>query len=274
MIKKLILIFLLCLSFFSCKTGDTRTQWIYTQGKLEGTFHVDHRNQAILTLPYSSRTEVSGEAFLEESGDWVFHTDELSLFYNWHNGWTESILSMQGVVILKKTGPEDWKLEILEEPRILSVKEGQIRYKRDRIYGDRARDMMSRRLNRSLALAAMIPPLSADEDYDFHHKKKGYYSEEYIEDLESFLFPERYGFNQAFPEPESDLNKKDRYIKNEEVKWDTSYTQMYFSPDLHDIRNSGTLYRDYEEASQLIILCAQWHKIWNEYLPHLEIQEQ
>ncbi|MBF9015081.1 MULTISPECIES: hypothetical protein [unclassified Oceanispirochaeta] len=270
--KKFFRVLLICLVMSSCTTAEDAENWIYTQGKRSLTLSVDDKNQAVLTLPFDYQAEVHGEAFLEDSGEWIFHTDELHLFYNWYNGWTESETALQGILKLRRTEKTKWRIEIVEIPQILSVKTAQIRFKRDRIYHDRARDMANRRLNRALALAEIIP--LSEDDYIFQDKKKGFYSRDYVSDLESFLFPEIYGFSTNFPEPESPLSKKERYLKNEELQWDTVYTENYYPEEFQDIRNTGTLFRDYEEASQLVLLCSRWRYLWNDSITQIEIQEQ
>ena len=50
----------------------------------------------------------------------------------------------------------------------------------------------------------------------------------------------------------------DEYIRAEEIKWNTSYTERLFPDELRPIRNSGTLLRDWEEAPEWIYLQYEW----------------
>jgi hypothetical protein len=258
----------------SCQSAPAGQKWsgVSMENQTEWNLQLLENNQAILKIPFPSLTEIHGEAFESEPDHWVFHTDELHLFFNWHDGWTESTISLQGMLELTRRSKESWQIRVIEMPQTGTVLQAEIRYRRDKIYGDRARDMMSRRLDRAIVLSGFLQTELAPEDYSFHHKKRGIDSKAYHQDLQSLLFPELYGFSDAFPEPEASSSDKEGYIRNEEVLWDTLYTKKYFPEELHEVRDSGTLLRDYDEASELIIICCLWQDLWESWLPHSDIR--
>ena len=265
--------------FLSCRSVPLETGWtgIQKRSEIQWVLKVLENDKAILVLPFSSRTEIHGEAFENESGHWIFHTDELHLFFNGHDGWTEAVIALEGILELIKKDENNWVLKGTEPPRTGSVLQAEIRYRRDKIYADRAVDMMNRRLDRVLALSGFVRTALKPEDYDFfqakkYHRKKGYNPKDFEADLKSLLFPELYGFSDEFPEPESSLNEEERYIRSEEVLWDSQYTREYFPEELLKVRDSGTLLRDYDEASELIILFCLWQELWESWLPSSDIR--
>ena len=259
-------------ALLSCATGQDVRIW---EGRTENYGSYPHEwilscneaGQASLSLPYGEGICITGEAFPRDGGQWIFHMDYLEWFSNWHRGWTEARFGMTGSLLLIPDGQE-WRMEIQELPDIDSVLEGQIRYKENRYYGDRSRDMVSRRWAR---ISAAVPFIGEELDmdaYEFSHKKKGFYSKEFLRDLESLLFPELYGYSEKFPEPDGGNSAQaERYVREENVHWDTLYSRTYLPEELQPLRDSGTLLRDYEEGSGLFVMALTWNLLWEEMIP-------
>jgi hypothetical protein len=227
---------------------------------------VDSSGRASVDLPYGKGVRITGEAFIREDGSWIFHTDVLEWFSNWHKGWTRARFGMTGSFLLKPAG-DSRKIEILEFPRIISVLEGQVRYREKRYYGDRSRDIISRRWTRASAASSYIRNTLNLSSYPFIITGEGYDSKEFRKDLERLLFPEVYGYGAAFPPPPYWEGPEDRYVEKEEVLWDRSYSRTYIPPELQPVRDSGTLFRDYWECSGFFILGSTWDLLWEEILP-------
>ena len=52
-----------------------------------------------------------------------------------------------------------------------------------------------------------------------------------------------------------------QWARAEDVRWNTSYTALIFPEDLHILRDSGSLLRDWEEAASWIYLVYEWDAI-------------
>ena len=260
-------------SYFSCSSvpaGVILWEGELTDGEGKKTprweLAVNEKNQASLTLPYSDSTLITGEAFAGSDGSWTFHMDYLEWFGNWHKGWTEARFSLVGSVKLLPRG-DFWDLTVLEVPVIGAVLEGEVRYKEDKFYGDRSRDMVSRRWTRIQAAAPFIRETLNPAAYTFGDKKAGYDSRSFRKDLEQLLFPEVAGYSPAHPEPAIGEKVPDRFERGEGIWWDTLYSGNFIPEELRAVRNSGTLYRDYEEASRLFLLAITWPRLWEEVIP-------
>ncbi len=254
--------------FTSCATEKGLYSWEGDSDSSRWVLTVNEQNQASLSLPYGEGTALTGEAFSRADGSWIFHMDYLEWFSNWSHGWTEARFSVVGSLSLVPQG-EQWQVEVLEMPEIQSVLEGQIRYKENRFYGDRSRDMVSRRWTRIQALTPFLQESLDVKSYEFAHKRKGYYSRGFLDDAGSLLFPELYGFREGFSEPSS--GEGERYVRAEGVLWDTWYSKTYVPEELIPVRDSGTLFRDYEEGADLLTLAATWKILWEEEIPASKI---
>ncbi len=266
-------VFLFCLGvsllfLASCATEKGLYSW---EGEIPSsgwTLRVNDRNQASLSLPYGEGISISGEAFQQDSGSWIFHMDYLEWFSNWSDGWTDARFSMVGSLELNSRG-DRWTITVRETPEIQSVLAAEIRYKETRFYGDRSRDMISRRWTRVKALAPFIEESLELEDYEFAHKRKGFYSRDFMDDTASLLFPEQYGYLEGFSEQAS--GDGERYTREEGILWDRYYSQAYLPEELIPVRDSGTLFRDFEEGADLITLSVTWNTLWETFIPGSEI---
>jgi hypothetical protein len=223
----------------------------------ESILMVSSSGEASLSLPYGKAVRLTGEAFSRDDGSWVFHMDYLEWFSNWYKGWTEALFGVTGSILLIPAG-DSWEMEIQEFPLIGSVLEGQVRLGETRYYGDRSRDMSSRRWTRVSGAApfimASLPVML--------------FSQEFPGDLESLLFPEVYGYGGVLPPPEDCSGIKLRYVRGEGVRWDSCYSRAYIPPELQPVRDAGTLYRDYVECPGFFTLACTWDMLWEESLSH------
>ncbi|MDC7220562.1 MAG: hypothetical protein PQJ59_11570 [Spirochaetales bacterium] len=258
--KKYFILILTALLLYSCSsTGEKKAK---TDSL---TLTITGENEAELTLPFSNKAVILGEAYQEPDDSWTFYTDSLEWFENWEKGWTEASFSLTGSVKLIQTD-DSWRLTVLEEPVVDSVIAAQIRYKETKYYGDRSRDQISRRWTRIKSAAAFAQDLLPTEEIPPVPATAANFIA-----LEQLLFPEAYGFSPTFPEPQSQLSKEERYLWGEQVNWDTLYSKKHISEELIPVRDSGTLYRDYREGRNLFLLALNWSELWTKALPSTKI---
>jgi len=79
----------------------------------------------------------------------------------------------------------------------------------------------------------------------------------------AFLFPERVPKDWR---PSGWKRKKTAWVWGEELRWDRRYTEAVFPPDLWEARNSGALWRDWEEGAAWILLEYRWEALAAEAL--------
>ena len=79
---------------------------------------------------------------------------------------------------------------------------------------------------------------------------------------------EKYWKHVLFPEtvsekrrPKDWLREGDLFKRAEDIRWNTGYTQRVFPEELWPVRDSATLFRDWEEALSWIYLEYEWENI-------------
>jgi len=271
----ILLILLFLILILSCKTVPSVKEWKgVSLSSNSWTLQIKEKNRAVLHLPFKGTVEINGEAFEEDDQNWVFYTDRLHLFFNWNDGWTESQIALQGAVRLSLDDKNKWKMSVIETPLLGSVLQGEIRFRRKKIKGDRAIDFMSRRLARTRSVTDFIQRTLTVSDYNFDDSKNDLFSKDFNKKIKQLLFPEVYGFTEEYPQPPIQNEQTDRLVRGEEIQWDTLYTSEYFPEELWDVRNSGTLFRDFEEASNFIYINCIWQELWKSILVQSNIQEK
>jgi len=174
-----------------------------------------------------------------------------SLDYLWGNihGWNEYRLDLSGVgnLVLNETTAE---LLILPEIEAVHISTGRIRRYDTRITGNEALTNLRGRRERILALTEW---LNSREDASQSLS---------INDFERYwkpiLFPEIVSKKK---QPEGWRLEGDNFIKIEDIRWNTSYTERIFPEALQQVRNSGTLLRDWEEALSWVYMEYNWENI-------------
>ena len=61
--------------------------------------------------------------------------------------------------------------------------------------------------------------------------------------------------------PEGWERENDQWVKAEDIRWNTGYTERVFPEHLREIRNSGTLLRDWEEAVEWLYVEYEWDRL-------------
>ena len=221
------------------------------EGGAEGSF--------TLSGAFPERTVIEGSWAREPSGDIALETGSLRWFSNWKDGWTEARFDFPGKLKLVRSG-DSWTLAVVESPVAGIPTEAGIRYRDTVLPRDAALRQMANRWDRIGAASALLKKADiyaiGKEGYPLlggERDKKA--ARSFRAATARYLFPEVAGW----PTGES----KDAYRNSEtaladDIRWNTAYSRDAFPEEFRAIRDSGTLFRDWEEASELFYLAC-----WN-----------
>lgn len=187
---------------------------------------------------------------------------QLRYFGNWRRGWTEATFEASGRFrLLYQDGR--WKGEVVDPPTIGGITSARLRYLDSYLSGDQALEAVRHRMDRIDATVAVVQE-DNDAWFDFPERRKHLFKRERGQSLEGkvgpVLFPEVYGYPAG-------TWKEGPWSSGDGRKWDTAYTKSRFPEYLHEVRDTGTLFRDWEEALPLWYLSAQWATFWEVKFP-------
>ncbi|MDR1566563.1 MAG: hypothetical protein LBS48_04670 [Treponema sp.] len=186
------------------------------------------------------------------SPDGAFDLTGLEFLSSHVQGWNEFTLGLLGSACFSaKGGTGELSLERPAE-RVQIVK-GDIRLKSRRIGGDQALQALGNRRERILALTEWMHSRPPGEGRLFRDQKE----------FESYwkprLFPELVSKKKRPPEWNNDAA---RQVRADSVKWNRDYTELVFPEELWELRNSGAMLRDWEEALAWIYLEYSWDSVF------------
>ena len=183
----------------------------------------------------------------DENVDFYF----LSLDYLASNihGWNEYRLDLFGAgkLTLNSAAAVLW---IPEEFQAVQISSGRIHRYDTRITGDEALTGLRNRRERILILAEWM-----EQRQD---APQGLNRKEFEEYWKRLLFPEMVSKKKR---PNQWRQDGDQWTRSEGIRWNSSYTERVFPEILWEIRNSGTMLRDWEEALEWVRLEYEWKRI-------------
>ncbi|HOT62144.1 MAG TPA: hypothetical protein PLU93_04715 [Treponemataceae bacterium] len=211
------------------------------------------------------RTACTLEGTVRDSGDRVeFLVERAHWFSNWHDGWTEAEFSASGTLVLARNG-ESWTLSAPTPPRLEYPTAAIIRYRDTVIDGDEGLNLFERRWNRIEASRDLLKKKLGSDHYEvFVADKKRDRPSSFFHVAGRFLFPEVYGNADG---SDHEMPPRDRRAKAEGIAWDLDYTEATFPEQFREIRDSGTLFRDWEECGPLFFLTYNWDWAFSAQLP-------
>jgi len=166
------------------------------------------------------------------------------------HGWNEYSMEILGTGSL--SFGETCVLEIDKDIEHIQITSGRIQRYDTRITGAQALTSLRNRNERIIATTAWMTSFNTPEKQTITD----------IEGFESFwkpiLFPELVSKKKK---PEGWLKEGDVFITAEDIHWNTGYTERTFREELHPVRNSGTMLRDWEETLSWIYLYYEWENI-------------
>jgi hypothetical protein len=199
-----------------------------------------------------------------DGGAWKLGVEDLKWFGNWTEGWTEAAFSMEGELSLEPDGGA-WKLVVLAEPKIEEPTSASMRLYGDYFEGDKALALFRHRWDRIQAVNEALKAKFTDAWFDYSEPRKVTYAWDifgrthasFQKSVKAFLFPELYGY----PRGSSKGQGKD-LVFAESIEWDSAYTKATFPERLWEVRDSGTMLRDFEECVGLWRLDFCWEELW------------
>ncbi len=212
---------------------------------------------ALISSPSLPAFRIKGEAFYPDEKSIMIRVDSISVISSWPNGWTAGEWEASGLVLLEGSG-ETYRCVLKEPVMLWDIKKGEIRYydtyfrKDDGLQKARNRMERIKEVSRFLRERNKFPAVFGDI------KKETIYGKSMNDSLAPFLFPETVNQKKRAVKESIDPafikgNNKKEYSYGAEKRWRSDYTRALFPQHLQNLRDSGTIWRDYEEAPGLFM---------------------
>ena len=199
----------------------------------------------IITLGKFPMMKLFGSA-PEANGD--FYLTSLKYLSASSHGWIEYSMEIsgEGKLYLNDTAI----LEINNEIEVVQLSSGRIKRYETYISGS---DALSGLRNQRERIISTVTWLSSLE-----YAPQGQTVDNFEQYWKPLLFPE---IISKKGKPSGWLQEGDQFARAEDINWNISYTERIFPEELRPIRDSGTLFRDWEDALYWIYLEYEWERI-------------
>lgn len=208
-------------------------------------------NQVVIYGSYEEQSDNTADRV-------VLYVERVRLFANWPNGWTEAHYEASGRLVLTAEG-EKWRCALEEPLELWEILSGELRHYDTFYRGEEGMSRVKNRVDRLRETAKLLNDRGFPAYYGHLWRESGY-SSGFKKEVGRYLFPELYRFKQlekadrlpaAYYES-SELPEGSLYSLGANRIWRRDYTLRVFPENFHQLRDSGALYRDFEEASQLL----------------------
>ncbi|MBN2511035.1 MAG: hypothetical protein JXB03_12195 [Spirochaetales bacterium] len=257
--QKLIILVVALTTAVSCatreKTGPVDYR-LYAGGEL--TITVARDGKTVMTSTLLPGLEIIGET--DRSNPRTFSVTSVNMFGNWPNGWTHCRYEASGTYTFVESGNGLW-VNVTAPLELWEIEKGEIRYFDTYFRGDNGLHKARQRVDRMKELARFLKTDRHFPKVSGSMKKKTAYGDGFINVQGAFLFPEYYNRKDV-----SDIGCLERG-----ETWDSGYTEKEFPEHLHDLRNSGSLWRDFEEAPQMLLSLYNLAFVANEYIEKFQL---
>jgi hypothetical protein len=218
--------------------------WVITScSTVKESFSIENENFSFRSdiLP---GMDISGITAIE-NGDTILYITSVKMFSNWSNGWTEGFFEASGKYIMHPHG-STYKLIEIDPFELWDITSGEIRYHDNYYRGDDGLWKVKNRVDRLKEISRILID-------DFNMQE---HVEDFSININPFLFPELYGFeemelNGLMPARFTETELEPEIIKNIGIDWRSDYTRSVFPEQIWELRDSGTLYRDVQEAPDI-----------------------
>ncbi|MDR2185587.1 MAG: hypothetical protein LBO80_07995 [Treponema sp.] len=164
-----------------------------------------------------------------------------------YSGWNSFTMELAGAGTFSLRGNGGTlRIETLE---ILQISGGKIRHQDDRITGEEALSALRNRYERIRSLTGWMHERGQGRLFADQKAFEAYW--------EAALFPERLPRQKRPP----DWERNARWVREGERRWNETYTRETFPGELWLVRNSGALFRDWEEAAAWIYFDYRWENL-------------
>jgi hypothetical protein len=181
-----------------------------------------------------------------------FEFTEARILSSHVNGWNEFNLNLLGSGTFLTS--DKAVLRIPEKIERVQITEGKIRLKGNRFTGTAALTSLRNRRERILALTEWM----AEWQHNNHTTSVFKNQKEFENYWKKHLFPELTRENDLPPEYNAENTA---WRQADSVNWNLSYTEYLFPEELWELRNSGAILRDWEEALHWIFIEYSWNMI-------------
>jgi len=233
---------------------------------LDGSAFVEKRT-ALYRAPgmelWEMRTKAGGRSFIitmskyptmrfrasepDESGE--FNMVSLNYLGGSSQGWNEFRLDLsgEGRLALDETTAS---ISVLNEIEPIQITFARIKRYDTRLSGNEALALLRNRHERIKTIAEwMNASEAAPKDIELNKFEKYW---------KPILFPELVSKKKR---PADWQRENDQWDKAESIRWNKSYTERLLPEELREIRNSGTMLRDWEEALDWLYNEYEWSRI-------------
>jgi hypothetical protein len=200
---------------------------------------------------------IIGAYSVDETGDIIFDINKFKFFTNWSNGWTEGEYSAFGKIVFHKV-ENGYKCKIIDKFELGDIELGRVRYFDAFVSDDRGLQSVRNRLDRIIDINSFLRTKGLKEYYEHAWFDKNKEKTSFKTDTMKILFPELVPTSVLYGKDVTSDYKVKNIVKDtnlsETVLWNKLYTEKAIPENLQDIRNSGTMYRDYEESLWLFFM--------------------
>jgi len=186
-------------------------------------------------------------SFPNDVGEFYFTSLDY-LAGNYH-GWNEYRMDLFGTGRLIM-GKDTAVLTVSEGITAVQISSGRIQRYDTRLTGNEALARLRDRRERISALTEWMKQLE--------NAPKGLDRDTFEEYWKTVLFPELVSKKK---QPEGWKQEDDQWVRSDDMRWNKSYTSRVFPELLREIRNTGTMLRDWEEALPWIYIDYEWETI-------------
>ena len=194
---------------------------------------------------------IHGEAFYSDNENIIIKIDSISVIANWPNGWTSGEWEASGTVVLEGGAGDSFRCRVTEPIMLWDIKKGETRYYDTYYRKDDGLQKVRNRMERIKEVCRFLQDRNEFPSMFGDIKKETAYGKSMNDLLLPFLFPETVDFKKTAAEWSTDSAVE--YSSGAEMRWISDYTRAVFPEHLQKLRDSGTIWRDYEEAPELFM---------------------
>lgn len=213
-----------------------------------------------ITGLFPDKIWIEGSWRPEGKGSYVLEASSLHWFSNWYDGWTDASFEYASRFKLMQV-EAGWTLAVVESQFPGEAMSASIRYRDAVLDQQSAIKHFCNRWDRIRATASFlkgretVAVTGQNAVYPPFRLKKDKSGISFFARNSKLLFPEIYGYKTV---EEMERYRDSKKAVAEDIKWNLAYTEDTFPENLREIRDTGTMFRDWEESAELFYL-ATWH---------------